>query len=215
MLYPVNCTGLYRYFIHANIYTLGYNEFYFFLENKETQTLWWVQNWNLRHIYKIRFLIFWAVSCAFSFKVWKSTKMTLKKFFLQKIEKGVKKRRISRWFRIRWKSCEKMHKKKVISKTSLTNMSKSEKSAFFRPVFAKNLFWVLFFKTFSTDSKSAWNSAFFDTFSDFFKKYFFLGHICTFSNFDCKCAGNGSKKRKIFFYECILEFNYATIKGFA
>ncbi len=30
-------------------------------------------------------------------------------FFL--IEKGVKKRRISCWFRIRWKSCEKMHQK--------------------------------------------------------------------------------------------------------
>jgi hypothetical protein len=32
-----------------------------------------------------------------------------------------------------------MHQKKVISKTSLTNMSKSEKSAFFRHVFANNL----------------------------------------------------------------------------
>jgi hypothetical protein len=31
----------------------------------------------------------------------KSTNMTQKKFFLEKIEKGVKKRRISRWFRIR------------------------------------------------------------------------------------------------------------------
>ncbi len=103
-----------------------------------------------------------------------------KNFFFEKIEKGVKKRRISRWFRIRWKSCEKMHQKKVIGKTSLTNMSKSEKSAFFRHVFANNFFWVNFFKTFSTDSKSAWNSAFFDTFSEFFKKYFFLGHISTF-----------------------------------
>ncbi len=87
-------------------------------------------------------------------------------------------------------------------------MSKSEKSAFFRHVFANNFF-VHFLKTFLMDSKSAWNSAFFDTF------LIFLGHISTFSNFDCKCAGNGSKKRKIFFYECILEFNYTTIKGFA
>ncbi len=51
------------------------------------------------------------------------------------------------------KSCEKMHQKKVISKTSLTNMSKSDKSAFFRDVFANNFFLVHFFKTFSTDSK--------------------------------------------------------------
>ncbi len=154
-------------------------------------------------------MIFWAVSCAFGFKVWKSTNMTFKKFFCKN-----QKRCQKRWFRIRWKSCEKVHQKKVISKKSLTNMSKSEKSAFYRHVFANNYFLVHFFKTFSTDSKSAWNSAFFDTFSDFFKKFFFRSY-CTFLNFDCKCAGNGSKKRKIFFYECILEFNYATIKGFA
>jgi hypothetical protein len=45
--------------------------------------------------------------------------------------------------------------KKVISKTSLTNMSKSEKSAYFRHIFANNFFLVRFFKTFLTDSKSA------------------------------------------------------------
>ncbi len=39
-----------------------------------------------------------------------------KKKFSEKIEKDVKKRRISRWFRIRWKSCEKIYQKKVISK---------------------------------------------------------------------------------------------------
>ncbi len=36
--------------------------------------------------------------------------------------------------------------KKVISKTSLTNMSKSEKSAYFRHVFANNFFWCIFSK---------------------------------------------------------------------
>ncbi len=35
-----------------------------------------------------------------------------KNFFLKKIKKGIKKRRISRWFRIRRKSCKKMHQKK-------------------------------------------------------------------------------------------------------
>ena len=48
----------------------------------------------------------------------------------------------------------------------------------------------------------------------FFQIFFFF-ILVLFSNFDCKCAGNGSKKQKIFFYECILEFNYATITGFA
>jgi hypothetical protein len=28
-------------------------------------------------------------------------------------------------------------------------------------------------------------------------------------------AQETAQKRKIFFYECVLEFNYATIKGFA
>jgi hypothetical protein len=82
-----------------------------FFRKWRIQTLWWVHNWNLRHIYWIHFLIFWAVSCAFGFKVWKSTNMTLKNFFWEKIEKGVKKRRNLRWFRIRWKSCEKMRQK--------------------------------------------------------------------------------------------------------
>jgi hypothetical protein len=99
-----------------------------------------------------------------------------------------------------------MHQKKVTSKTSLTNISKSEKSAYFRHIFANNFFWVHFFKPFSTDSKSALNSAFFDTQIEFLYKNFFLLLFALFVHFDCKCAGNGSKKWKIFFYECVLEF---------
>jgi hypothetical protein len=49
--------------------------------------------------------------------------------------------------------------KKVISKTSLTNMSKSEKNAYCRQVFANNFFGA-FLKTFSTVLKLALNSAF-------------------------------------------------------
>jgi hypothetical protein len=59
--------------------------------------------------------------------------------------------------------------KKFISKTSLTNISKSEKSAYFRHVFANNFF-CAFFKPFSTDLKSACNSAFFDTHNWIFEK---------------------------------------------
>ncbi len=75
----------------------------------------------------------------------------------------------------------KMHQKKVTSKTSLTNMSISEKSANFRHVFANNFFWVHLFKTFSTDSKSAWNSAFFDTHIEFFyqKVFALISTFCT------------------------------------
>ncbi len=52
------------------------------------------------------------------------------------------------------KVVKKCNNKKVISKTSFANMIKSEKSTYFRHVFANN-FLVHFFKTFSTDSKSA------------------------------------------------------------
>jgi hypothetical protein len=68
------------------------------------------------------------------------------------------------------KKIKKIHTKKVISKTSLTNMSKSGKSAYFRHIFANNFFGK-FFKTFSTDLKSAINSAFFKNFF-YFKKIF-------------------------------------------
>ena len=106
---------------------------------------------------------------------------------LQKVliwpKKRYQKRRISRWFRIRWKSCKKMHQKKVTSKTSLTNISKSEKSAYFRHIFANNFFWVHFFKTFSTDLKSAWNSAFFNIFMICFKQIF-LVILALFENFE-------------------------------
>ncbi len=62
----------------------------------------------------------------------------------------------------------------------MTNISKSEKSAYFRHVFANNFFWVHFFKTFSTDSKSAWNSAFFDTHFELKKKKKIFALISTF-----------------------------------
>ncbi len=46
--------------------------------------------------------------------------------------------------------------------------------------FAYNFFFVNFFPTFSTDSKSAWNSGFFVIYLDFFPKKNFGGHISTF-----------------------------------
>ncbi len=57
--------------------------------------------------------------------------MTYKKNFFEKNQKGVK----NAEFHADFQSVEKVVKnahKKVISKTSLTNMSKSEKSAYFR-----------------------------------------------------------------------------------
>jgi hypothetical protein len=89
-----------------------------------------VQNLNRRHIYKILFILFFEpffVRLASKFS--KSTNMT-KKFFFVLIKKIVK----NAGFHADFKSVEKVVKKctkKVLSKTSLMNMSKSENSAFF------------------------------------------------------------------------------------
>ncbi len=176
-----------------------------FFRKWRIQTLWLVQNWNLRHIYKIRFLIFWAVFCALAFKVWKKYKYDLKKFFCEKITKGVT--LISNPLKKLLKNAP----KKVMSKQVWRTKVKVQKVHI---SFLLITFFGAFFKTFSTESKSAWNSAFFDTFLDFSKKNF-LGHISTFFKLGLQMRRKRLKKRKIFFYECVLEFNYATIKGFA
>ncbi len=109
------------------------NIFWLFKENFRTQTLWWVQNVSLSHIYLICFFIVVSVF----FRVWlQSLKKVLiwpeKIIFLKIINKS-KKRRISCWFQIHWKSfffkC-----KKFIIETSLMNMNKSGKSAYFRHI---------------------------------------------------------------------------------
>ena len=125
--------------------------------------------------------------------------MTWTKFFFAKIEKGIKKRKISRWFWIRWKSCEKMHQKKVRSKSSWTNMSKSEKSVFFCHVLLITFFGTFFQNFFIGFEISVKFCVFWHLFRFCKKKKFFKVILVLFSNFDCKCAGNGSKKRKIFF----------------
>ncbi len=80
------------------------------------------------------------------------------------------------------------------------------KKGFFSVTFLIINFYGAFFKTFSMDSKSAWNSAFFDTILNFLIKIFFLLFLALFVNFDCKCPGNGSKKQKIFFMNVSLNF---------
>ncbi len=91
--------------------------------------------------------------------------------------------------------------KKVISKTSLTNMSKSEKGHFFVMVLLITFFLYIFSKLFQRIQNQREILRFLAPFSIFCKKNFckvILVRVL-FLNFDCKCAGNGSKKRKIFF----------------
>ncbi len=114
------------------------------------------------------------------------------RIWLQSLQKVLK------WFWIRWKSCKKMHKK-VISKTSLTNMSKSEISAYFRHVFSNNFFVFIFSKLFQRIQNQREILHFLIPILNFLIKIFFFLLLALFVHFECKCAGNGWKKRKIFF----------------
>ncbi len=76
---------------------------------------------------------------------------------------GIKKRRISRWFWIRWKSVEKLPKK-IISKNVADICTIFTFTRVRQTCFAYNFLLVHFLKTFLTDYKSAWKSAFFDIF---------------------------------------------------
>ncbi len=66
-----------------------------------------------------------------------------------------------------------MHPKKVISKTSLTNMSKSENSAYFRHVFANNFFWCKFSEYFQWIRNQHKIQRFFYTHIELSKENFF------------------------------------------
>ncbi len=175
---------------------LGYNDF----NNLVMQTLWWLPIKILRHIHKKRFSIFLNRFLRICNQSVQKVLIRVKKIFvLKKFNMGIKKRSISRWFRIRWKSFEKMHPKKVISK-NVTGICTSFTFTHVRQiVLLVTFFFVNFFKTFSTDSKSAWNSAFFDTHIEFFNKKIFWVILALFANFEAKCAKNGSKNKKTYF----------------
>jgi hypothetical protein len=130
---------------------------------------------------------------------------------IKKIIKDIKKAE----FHADFESVEKVVKKctkKVISKKSLTNMSKKWKRAFFRHIFANIFLMVHFFKGFSTDSKSAWNSAFYDTHLEILNKNFFA-LISTFCKLWLQMRRKWLKKTGIFFSECVLEFIRQPSKG--
>jgi hypothetical protein len=82
-------------------------------------------------------------------------------------------------FHADFESVEKVLKKctkKVTGKTSLTNMSKSEKSAFFRHVFANNFFWYIFSKLFQRIRIQREILRFLTPFSIFSQKNFFWSY---------------------------------------
>ncbi len=81
------------------------------------------------------------------------------------------------------KLVKKMHQKKVISKTSLTNMSKSEKVKISVTFLLITFFWCIFSNLFQRIRNQREILRFFDTHVEFLKKTFFLALISTFLKF--------------------------------
>jgi hypothetical protein len=67
-------------------------------------------------------------------------------------------------------------------------------------------FFVYFFKTFSTDSKSAWNSAFVDTHLEFFDTKMVFALFSTFCTLWLQMRRKRLEKTENLFYECVSEF---------
>ncbi len=119
------------------------------------------------------------------------------KFFL-KFNMGVKKRRISRWFRIRWKSFEKRHHKKFIGKNV------TEKALFFHflLIFVKFFLLIIFVGAFLYNFFNGFEiSGKFCVFRYlfwFFLKHFFWVLLALFANFEAQRARNSSKNQKTY-----------------
>jgi hypothetical protein len=90
------------------------------------------------HTYHVFYFIFGAVFCAFGLKALKKYKHDLKNL-KNKIKKGIKNAEFLADFKFVEKVL-KIYTKKVLSKTSLTNMSKSGKSTFLLITFFWNIF---------------------------------------------------------------------------
>ncbi len=116
--------------------------------NLVMQTLWWLPNKILRHIHKKRFSIFLSRFLRICNQSVQKVLIKEKNVIMKKFNLGIKKRRISRWFRIRWKSFEKMHPKKVISK-NVTEICTFFTFTYVRQTcFACNFFWCIFLQVF-------------------------------------------------------------------
>ena len=94
-------TTAYVFSLPLTVCALGYNDF----NNLDMQTLWWLLNKILRHIYKKTISVFLSRFLRICYQSLQKVLIRAKKFFIKKFNMGIKKRRISRWFRIRSKSC--------------------------------------------------------------------------------------------------------------
>jgi hypothetical protein len=136
------------------------------------------------------FSFFWAVSCQ---SLAKKANKSNNKNVSSKILFGHQKRRISRWFQIRWKSFKNWTKKKFLAKictfSSFTHVRQT--------CFAYNFFLVHFLKNFLNGFEISMKFCVFWYLLWFFYKFSLkIILVSTFSNFEAKRAKNGSKNNK-------------------
>jgi hypothetical protein len=122
----------------------------------------------------------------------------------------VKKRKISRWFRIRWKSFEKCTKKKLLAKTWRKNALFSLLLMFVKLVLLITFFWCIFSQLFQRIRNQREILRFLTPFSIFFKTKIFLGHFSTFFKLWNQTRRKRLKKSKNLFSKCVLDFNFCT-----
>jgi hypothetical protein len=127
-----------------------------------------------------------------------------KNFFPKNSIMGIKKRRISRWFRICWKRFEKMHQKKLLAKTW-------QKYALFSLLlmFVKLVLLITFFCVFFNNSFNGFEISVFWHLLWFFIKKFKYIIIVLFSNFEAKRAKNSSKNQKTYLVN-VSRFQFCT-----
>ncbi len=131
---------------------------------------------------------------------------------MKKSKKGVKKRRMSRWFRIRWKSFEKVYQKKLLAKTWRKNALFSLLLMFVKLVLLITFFWCIFSQFFQRIRNQREILRFKTPFLIFQTK-FILGHISTFFELWSQMRKKTAQKIKKLIQKCVLDFNFAPIKG--
>ncbi len=166
-----------------------------------------MQNWNLRHIDKIGFLIFWAVFCALGFKVLKKYCNDLKICFFFIYQKRYQN------FTLISNPLKKLLKnipKKVISNTSL---SKSLKIAYFCHIFANNFFWCIFSKLFQRIHNHREILGFLKPKSNLLLKIFFCSYYHFLYTLIANAQETAQKNGNLFLWMCfrILLCNYQRV----
>ncbi len=123
----------------------------------------------------------------------------------------IKKHRISCWFRICWKSFEKMHTKKAETwrKYALFTLL-----LMFVKLVLLITFLYAFFNNFLNGSKISVKFCVFWCLFWLFQNKNFYGHISTFWKLWSQTHKKWLKKSKIVFSKCVLDFNFAPTKGF-